>query len=262
MKMEISTSFSLLLILLGLSHAVPLLDENPKDHRKLSIGSILTTNNQSNEHPLEGDLVAPKTRNAMRCYQGDECKWRKSPNGQVMVAYTISNEYSPSERYLIEGALRAFASASCVRLVPRTSEYDYINIVSADGCYSALGRQGGRQMLSINRQGCMANKVILHETLHALGFQHEHTRSDRDQYVRINFANIEPSMAFNFAKSDTNNLGTTFDYGSIMQYPRQAFAINPSIDTIIPIPNPYVDMGVATTFSRIDIQRLNTLYRC
>ena len=34
--------------------------------------------------------------------------------------------------------------------------------------------------------------TIMHEFLHAFGFYHEHTRGDRDDYVYVNFDNIQP----------------------------------------------------------------------
>ena len=267
--MEISTSLSLLLLLLlGLSQANPI-DEEGEDtnedidiNEDLEIGGILATNNQSIELLLEGDLIAPKNRNAMRCYQGDSCKWKKSSNGKVMIAYTIGREFSGRERQIIESALRSFHSVSCIRFVPRTRETDYIRIVSQSGCFSTLGKTRGAQVLSLSKSGCLQRKIIQHETLHALGFQHEHTRSDRDQYVRINFANIDPGQQHNFAKTNTNNLGTPYDYSSIMQYPRRGFAINTNIDVIVPIPNSNVALGRSTSFSRIDIKRINQLYKC
>ena len=59
-------------------------------------------------------------------------------------------------------------------------------------CYSFVGRRGDGQVLSLKRPGCVYHNVIQHELLHALGFNHEQTRSDRDQHVRILLENVEP----------------------------------------------------------------------
>ncbi len=49
------------------------------------------------------------------------------------------------------------------------------------------------QDLSLQIPGCVHHSVVLHELLHALGFVHEHTRPDRDTYVRVYYENIDPS---------------------------------------------------------------------
>lgn len=48
----------------------------------------------SMEELLEGDLVLPKTRNAMKCFGApDSCRWPKSSNGIVKVPYVVSDNY-------------------------------------------------------------------------------------------------------------------------------------------------------------------------
>ncbi|KAF5897881.1 low choriolytic enzyme-like, partial [Clarias magur] len=85
-------------------------------------------------------------------------------------------------------------------------------------CYSSVGRQVGEQVLSLDKKGCVSFKVIQHELLHALGFHHEQSRSDRDEHVKILYENIEPGEENNFYKQKTNNLKTPYDYSSIMHY--------------------------------------------
>lgn len=34
--------------------------------------------------------------------------------------------------------------------------------------------------------------IVLHELMHVLGFWHEHTRADRDRYIRVNWNEILP----------------------------------------------------------------------
>ena len=57
-------------------------------------------------------------------------------------------------------------------------------------CWSYVGRRGGGQVVSLDRRGCVYHQVVQHELLHALGFNHEQTRSDRDSHVRIIYQNI------------------------------------------------------------------------
>ncbi len=64
-----------------------------------------------------------------------------------------------------------------------------ISFVYHFSCHSGVGRNGGQQF--VNMQGwCLPD---IHETLHAIGFDHEENRRDRDYYLAFNWSNIKPS---------------------------------------------------------------------
>ena len=93
------------------------------------------------------------------------------------------------------------------------------------------------------------------------GYKHEQARSDRDDYVTINWSNIVDRYKSQFTKCTTCELqNTAYDYGSVMHYPDWAFAIDPSIPTIVAKNGAHI--GQRNGFSAIDIIRLNTLYSC
>merc|ERR1712080_165963 len=105
----------------------------------------------------------------------------------------------------------------------------------------------------------------MHEFMHAYGFHHEHCRSDRDDWVYINWDNIEPGRYNNFVKyeegTQVTNLGTHYDYGSVMHYSAYSFNIDDDIPTVIP-KDPEAEIGQRTHLSDCDIVRLQKLYGC
>lgn len=93
---------------------------------------------------------------------------------------------------LIEQAIQEYHSLTCIRFVPRSNQQDYISIVSGNsGCWSSVGRIGGRQEVNLQSPGCLAKiGTIIHELMHACGFMHEQNRSDRDGFITVNWNNI------------------------------------------------------------------------
>jgi hypothetical protein len=161
--------------------------------------------------------------------------------------------------------MRGIESKTCVRFVPRTNQNDYIRIISGGGCYSSLGRRGGRQDVSLQRNGCVSKGTVMHELIHALGYHHMQTNADRDRYVRINYEHIAPNMRYNFDKVNPRsfgNFGTPYDYLSIMHYGRRAFSSN-GRDTITPLNSSYLNkIGTGQDLSLGDIARLRNMYQC
>ncbi|XP_070764548.1 hatching enzyme 1.2-like [Enoplosus armatus] len=208
-----------------------------------------------------GDIAIPTgLQNADPC-TARNCLWPKDANGNVNVPFRISNQFNQREKDTITQGLLSFAESTCIRFIPLDNQEDFVDIQSLSGCFSFIGRRGGAQTVSLSRQGCVFRHIIQHEMLHALGFNHEQTRSDRDLHVRIQLENVIPGMEHNFRLIRTRNLGTPYDYNSVMHYGRFAFSRN-TMETIVPIPDANAVIGRARRMSPTDILRVNLLYGC
>ncbi|PKH53095.1 peptidase M12 [Tenacibaculum sp. Bg11-29] len=147
------------------------------------------------------------------------------PNSTVY--YTIGS--APNKSY-VRNAIAHWQSKTNLKFVKRTNQPNYISFDGGSGCSSAIGMQGGRQVVTLgtNRQPCQQGSVI-HEIGHAIGLFHEQSRSDRDSYVKIIDENIIPNMKYNFDKYSIRYHGsdnTPFDFNSIMMYADWSFSKN------------------------------------
>jgi hypothetical protein len=93
-----------------------------------------------------------------------------------------------------------------------------------EGCFSYVGLQGGAQEVNLSR-GCHQELIVSHEILHAIGMEHEQSREDRDNYLKINWGNIKEDQVHNFDKVPRSNFGE-YNLNSIMHYGSFSFTKN------------------------------------
>ncbi|CAF0972930.1 unnamed protein product [Rotaria sordida] len=180
-----------------------------------------------------------------------------------------SSQFSAAQITTITNAMRKIEQQTnnCIRFVQRTNQPTWIRIYAGTGCWSYMGRTktSGSQDLSLQNPGCVSQSIIIHELLHAVGFAHEQTRSDRDTYVTINYNNIQAGKESNFQRyltSEASTLNKAYDITSIMHYKWNAFSKNGQ-PTITPKVNvTQTVMGSAVQMTDLDIEKVKTYYAC
>jgi hypothetical protein len=181
------------------------------------------------------------------------------PGGKV--PYVLSPALSPAALDAVGQAMKDFHGTTCVRFVPRTKEEGYLSIFPGNGCYSYVGRMGPvEQDVSIG-PGCEHKGIAIHELMHAIGFYHEHSRSDRDPSVTVHLENVIKGYEPQFQKlaPAQNRLFGVLDYGSVMLYGRKFFSSN-GLDTLVPtVP---AEIGQRLGFSPADLAAVRGLYGC
>ncbi len=163
----------------------------------------------------------------------------------------------------IERAVRRWNEVPGISLIevsPYIAELpeDYVHFKPASGCASWVGRQGGAQSIW-TAPSCSVGS-LMHEIGHALGLEHEHTRADRDQFIHINWDNIDPDKVDNFKVSSTAGTDIRpYDYHSIMHYGEHFFSKN-GLPTIVTVDGTAPEIGQRIAPSHGDLQSIAHLY--
>ncbi|MBI5516981.1 MAG: RICIN domain-containing protein [Deltaproteobacteria bacterium] len=148
------------------------------------------------------------------------------PNGQV--PFEIDGAFDAATRTQLTSAMAHWNDRTPYWFRPRNGDGDYIRFIRGAGCWSYVGRQGGRQDISIG-QGCDLGATI-HELGHAVGLWHEQSRADRGNFVTVQWANIQAGQAYNFEtytqQGEDGRDMFDYDFGSIMHYGATAFSSN------------------------------------
>ncbi|XP_075037429.1 uncharacterized protein LOC142098482 [Mixophyes fleayi] len=191
------------------------------------------------------------------------CLWPKSLDGFVYVPYSISRDFSYYGVSVITSSLDDIQDATCIRFINRTSQIDYINFLPTSGCWALVGRTGGGQTVSLENPACLWSAIVTHEVFHTLGLHHEHVRRDRDNYVQVQWDNIQQDGKSNFEMVATYNENlTAYDYGSIMHYSKTAYSVDGIKPTLIAVPDSTVKFGQGYFMTDLDAKKINRLYNC
>ncbi|XP_037641929.1 meprin A subunit beta-like isoform X2 [Sebastes umbrosus] len=228
----------------------------PNGGQIVDIGEDKSISEANNGSVHDDILKQPNTRSAVT----NQDKLWTSP-----VPYVLDKGLEMNAKGVILRAFDQFRLKSCIDFKPRDSEDYYLFIQKLDGCYSFYGKLSTiGQEVSIGRF-CDQISTVEHELLHALGFFHEQSRYDRDDYVTIAFENIEPGFEQNFL-AETNetstNQGTSYDYMSVMHYSKNEYS-NGNGSTVITKDPKFQDViGQSLEMSPTDVLELNLLYKC
>lgn len=181
------------------------------------------------------------------------------------IAYVLDKSLEMNARGVILKAITQFKLKTCIDFKPRTAENYYLSFVKLDGCFSYIGKtiENG-QGISIG-SFCDELSTVEHEILHALGFFHEQSRYDRNNFVTIQFDNVLEGRENNFEiipKNQSTDNGVPYDFWSVMHYGKNAFT-NGNGPTIVTKDPKFQDIiGQRYGISHKDNLELNRLYEC
>ncbi|XP_077506230.1 nematocyst expressed protein 6-like isoform X3 [Amblyomma americanum] len=159
--------------------------------------------NPNNTDLIEGDIIPPKqSKQRFTTYAVVKDRALTWPDGTVFYKYDPDSfppgpeeeeESEDSERYIIVQAMQLIQEKTCVKFEPHTDQKNFVTFAHRPGrCASHVGMQGEEQVVALDLSYCPGLGQVAHELLHVLGFFHEHSRPDRDEYVDVLWDNIKP----------------------------------------------------------------------
>lgn len=164
-----------------------------------------------------------------------------------------------------DGAISYYHNNTPIRFVTHTNEANFVIFKKGTDelCAAQVGMQAYSPQYIFLGDGCFQREII-HEMTHTVGLFHEQSRSNRDQFVRINYENIIPGKEsqFNQYVTETGEDIGQYDYCSIMHYRAIIFSKNgqPTITVLQPTLPCASTIGQTSVLSEADKYSIRYMY--
>jgi len=189
------------------------------------------------------------------------------------IPYVISSNFNKMQKDTIMRGIKEFnAAKTCVQLVQRKSKPYLVNYVQfvkeGTGCASALGMQGnGAQNITLPYRKCFNRGSVLHQIMHAVGLEHEHTSLARDWYIRIVWENVREDCKqgmklIPWSHNIISNEDYKYDYESVMHYRSTVCSKNGGYTIVANDKNVDQERLGGEKLTAQDIQKISALYQC
>uniref|UniRef100_A0A1I7SXC5 Metalloendopeptidase n=1 Tax=Caenorhabditis tropicalis TaxID=1561998 RepID=A0A1I7SXC5_9PELO len=215
------------------------------------------------------DAPGTRARKSALYFEGNLIK-KWDPSSPIR--YVLDNSLEDLDKNDVRAAIYEIEKNTCIRFKelaspPTGSHIVYYKVDSPTFCgLSYVGRADPANPVYLSF-GCENNKgVAIHETMHALGVAHQHLRNDRDQFITINWSNIDPQQYDAFVVVDSKlytSYGVKYAYDSIMHYNGYTAAQNIAIPTMNPKTNSAANLrilGQRQKMGATDIELLKKMY--
>ncbi|MBT2623108.1 M12 family metallopeptidase [Chryseobacterium sp. ISL-6] len=248
-----------------------------KNNEEIMDGNPATSFNTENikRGQLGGQAITYERRNGMNFFQGDivlsdrqltednsvnkgGASLSRWPGGKIY--YTVASNMGSINANKITNAVNEYNNKTNTQWIPRTNQTNYVEFIfgSSSGYdgWAHIGYRGGKQNISLDQNISLGS--VIHEMGHTVGLYHEHCRKDRDQYVGIQWNNIQNGQAYNFDIYDSGTEIGPFNINSVMMYWPDSYSKNGQ-PTIKRANNTYFTYN-RTGFTTGDINTIDTMY--
>ncbi|XP_067134268.1 bone morphogenetic protein 1-like [Centruroides vittatus] len=183
----------------------------------------------------------------------------------AVLPYEINGNYSEKYIKMILQSMDMWESNTCIKFVPAEPSHKFRVIFTDVGdcvCCSTLGKVFEKQPIVLHQKVCYHVRSILHEMGHTIGFYHEQSRPDRDNFINVLYENIDKGKESQYKKlssGEADTLGFSYDFNSIMHYNSYTKSGKESMQAL----NKSISLKESNKkLSKTDIAAANELYKC